>query len=335
MKIKSLILVGLAVVAVGCKQQAVQDPLPSWNDTPVKQQIIEYLDVKAEQIPVEDRVAVFDMDGTIMCEAPLWCEMAVAANGIVEFQKENPEINQTEYYKMAQKLVENPTDSTVLNNWFVDGKNYLDSVVHNAFKGVDHEVYVDFAHKFLKETKVPRYGMPYAEAFYQPMLELIDYLKAKQFEVYLVSGSMQGVVWAVAPEATGLDRHNLIGTVQNMSVTYPTDGKASFKIENTIRKPKNNRNGKTVNIYNHCGKIPVMAVGNTTGDFGMFEMASTSPYPHLAILINHDDGREYIYEPWHGKGLPGWQDTLKVHNWLQADMSKEFKTVWMTKPNAK
>lgn len=74
-----------------------------------------------------------------------------------------------------------------------------------------------------------------------------------------------------------------------------------------------------------------MAVGNTTGDFGMFHLASTSMYPHLAMMINHDDAeREYVYEPYHGTAVPHWQDSLSINGWLQADMSKEFKTVWKT-----
>lgn len=332
MKIKNLLLGGLALLTIGCTQRPSNDPLPSWNDTPIKKQIVQYLDVQVAKIPVEDRIAVFDMDGTVMCEHPLWCEMAVAVKGMTEFQKNNPEINKTLYYEYAQKLVKNPTDSTVLNHWFVDGKNYLDTLLHKAFTGVDHEAYVAFAHDYLKKTEMPKYGVKYADSFYQPMLELIEYMKSKHFQIYLVSGSMQGLVWSVAPEATGLDRQHLLGTLQATKVTYPKDGKASFTIQSHILDPKNNNDGKSINIYNRLGKIPVVAVGNTTGDFGMFRLASTSPYPHLALMINHDDAaREYKYEPYHGKGLPGWQDTLKVNNWLRADMSKEFKTVWMNK----
>lgn len=95
--------------------------------------------------------------------------------------------------------------------------------------------------------------------------------------------------------------------------------------------PVNNYKGKAINIYNQIGKIPVMAVGNTYSDFGMFHMASCSKYPNLSLMLNHDDDeREYVYSPTHGQKM-NWQDSLRLNNWLQADMSKEFKIVWKKK----
>ena len=164
--------------------------------------------------------------------------------------------------------------------------------------------------------------------FYQPMLELIEVLQQKKFQVYIVSGSMQGLVWSVCPKYTGFDREHLLGTRQAMEVAFPKGGPVSYVLKKSVLKPKNNYYGKSINIYNHIGKIPVVAIGNTVGDFGMFHMASCSPYPHFAMMINHDDAeREYAYPPFY-EGNPNWQDSLKLNNWIQADMSKEFKVVW-------
>lgn len=328
LKFGYLLMILCITLCTACRKDSpATDPLPSWNETEIKTQLTEYIGKTSAQIPVEDRVAVFDMDGTIACETPLWFEMAVAVQGMVDQLEKDPSLGKLIEYQYAKKLSENPSDTTVLNHWVVDGVNYLDSVILKAFEGVEHEEYIRFARNYLTTTQAPRYGA-YADLFYQPMLELIDYLKANQFQIYIVSGSMQGVIWSICPQTIGLERSHLIGTCQAMTPVYPKDREAVAIIEKAIHQPKNDGDGKSRNIYSRLGKIPVMAVGNTTGDFGMFHLASTSKYPHLALMINHDDEREYIYEPYHGTAVPGWQDSLRINNWIRADMSKEFKTVW-------
>ena len=332
MKISNYLCLGSLLFAFSCSTPEVKDPMPSWNNTPVKEKIISYVENEAAKIPVEDRIAVFDMDGTIACERPLWFEMAVAVQHMSDKMKENPELGEQIEYQYADKLVKNPEDSTVLANWFINGANYLDSVLFKSFEGVENEEYVDYAHKFLNENEAPNYGMKYADMFYQPMLEFLDYLCQNQFKVYIVSGSMQGIVWSVCPQNTGFERERLIGTRQAMDVTFPNDSTVKYMLRKGVAKPKNNYYGKAVNIYTHIGKVPVMAIGNTTGDFGMFHMASASKYPHFVMMLNHDDAeREYAYVPYYGDDKPNWQDSLQTYGWLQADMSKEFKTVWMEK----
>ena len=332
MKIKNYLCLGGALLALGCSSPEVNDPMPSWNNTPVKEKIISYVEKEAAQIPVEDRIAVFDMDGTIACERPLWFEMAVAVQHMADQLKENPDLGKYTEYQYAEKLVKNPEDSTVLANWFVDGANYLDSVLFKSFEGVENEDYVTYANKFLNENEAPHYGMKYADMFYQPMLEFLDYLHQHEFKVYIVSGSMQGIVWSVCPQNTGFERERLIGTRQAMDVSFPNNSEVKYVLRKAVDLPKNNYYGKAVNIYTHIGKVPVMAVGNTTGDFGMFHMASGSKYPHFVMMLNHDDAeREYAYVPYYGSDHPDWQDSLRTYGWIQADMSKEFKTVWMKK----
>jgi hypothetical protein len=305
------------------------DPLPSWNDTEIKRQLVRYVAHEAQQIPVEDRIAVFDMDGTIACEAPLWFEMYAAVYGMVCQLEKNPDLIKQKEYQYAKKLYENPTDTSVVNNWVVGGVNYLDSIILKAYKGVDYEVYVDSARSYLFSAKDKQYGIALGKMFYQPMLELLDYLKDNKFEVYIVSGSIQGVIWSVCPQVIGFDRKHLVGTRQKLTPLYE-NGKTSFVAEANIYQPKNDGNGKSLNIYSHIGKIPVLAFGNTTGDFGMLHLASTSQYPHIALLLNHDDAeREYAYPPYHGAAAPGWQDSLRVNGWVQVDMSQNFKTVWI------
>ena len=315
-----------------CRQGQQSNPLSSWNDTPIKTSILNFVDKAVKEIPVADRIAVFDMDGTITCETPLWFEMYAAVNGLNQQSSKNPGLLKYPEYQFARKLARNPADTSVLNHWAIP-VNYIDSMVWKAYVGVDHEAYVNTARSYLLKTKDPKFNIPLSKLFYQPMLELIQYLKAAQFTVYVVSGSMQGVIWSVCPETLDLNRSNLIGTRQILSPMYkPSEGKTYFIIKKGIFLPKDDGNGKSLNIYSHIGKVPVFAFGNTNGDFGMFHLTSTSKYPHAEYLLNHDDSiREYAYPPYHGAPVPHWRDSLLLNKWNLVNMKQAFKVVWMTK----
>lgn len=328
----SALVLGLALSLFSCAS-AEKDPLPSWNNTAVKEQIMEYVIRAKEQIPVEDRIAVFDMDGTIACETPLWFEMATAVDGLNKQLATNPELIKYREYEYAKKLVVNPADTSVINHWVVGGVNYIDSMVLKAYEGVDYENYIASSTDYLTTTKDRKFNLILGDMFYQPMLELIKYMKKNHFEVYIVSGSMSGVIWSICPQTIDLDRKHLIGTRQAITPVYK-DGRTLFIAQKAIFTPKNDGNGKSMNIYDQIGKVPVFAFGNTSGDFGMFHLVSTSKYPHLALMLNHDDDtREYAYPPYHGAAVPEWQDSLKINHWVQVDMSNNFKTVFKLATN--
>jgi phosphoglycolate phosphatase-like HAD superfamily hydrolase len=312
----------------GNKQQ--DDPLPSWNETSIKKSIMEYITQTAQNIPVDDRIAVFDMDGTILCEKPLWFEMCMAVKGLNEKSAADPGLLKYKEFQYAQKLAVNPADTSVTNHW----GNYIDSMVWKAYTGADHEAYIDSAHAYLKRTINSKYNMPLADLFYQPMLELIELLKANEFKVYIVSGSVSGVIWSVCPQVTNLSRAQLIGTTQNLDIPrYDTaERKTKFIIKAGASGNKNLGDGKSLNIYTQIGKIPVFAFGNSTGDFGMLRLTATSKYPHAEYLLNHDDSiREYAYPPYYAKRDTAWRDTVAKYKWNLVNMSREFKTVWMKK----
>jgi hypothetical protein len=318
-------------------EKASCDPLPSWNNTKIKKSIFGFVNLAKKKIPVDDRIAVFDMDGTIACETPLWFEMYAAVDGLNQQSARNPELLKYPEYIYAKKLAVNPADTSVINNWTNFSKvpyyNYIDSMVWKAYQGVDHESYVSSARSYLTTTKDKKYNIILVNMFYQPMLELISYLKQNNFTVYVVSGSMQGVIWSVAPQVINLDRAHLIGTRQILTPVYkPNELKTSFVIQQGIFPPKDDKDGKSLNIYSQIGKKPVFAFGNTNGDFGMFHLTSTNKHPNIELLLNHNDPiREYAYPPYHGAAVPGWRDSLIVNKWKLVNMAEEFKTVWKRK----
>lgn len=322
-----------SISVTSCNQVNPQgDPLPSWKETQIKKTILEYLNRTSQSIPVEDRIAVFDMDGTIACEAPLWFEMYAAVKGLNQQSAKDPGLLRFKEYQYARKLAIDPADTSVMNHWAYP-VDYIDSMIWKAYAGVDNETYVDSARAYLSRTKDHRYNILLSKMFYQPMLELISYLKEKQFTVYVVSGSIQGVIWSVCPQILNCDRAHLIGTTQILTPSYKPGGhKTLFVIGKGIFPPEDDKNGKSMNIYSHIGKVPVFAFGNTVGDFGMMHLASTSKYPNIEFLLNHDDPvREYAYPPYHGAAVPHWKDTLSFNHWNLVNMAGEFKTVWMMK----
>jgi hypothetical protein len=324
------LLLGLSISCTSEHRNA--DPLPAWNNTTIKTSIIQYVSVTSQTIPVKNRIAIFDMDGTIACESPLWFEMYAAVNGLNQQSAKNPALLKLREYQYAKRLAINPSDTSVLNHWVSKQGNYIDSMVWKAYAGTDHEVYVDSARAYLSRTRDAKYKIVLSKMFYQPMVELIRFLQENKFTVYVVSGSVQGVIWSVCPQTIPLNRERLIGTRQIEVPSYhPAGKKTSFVIGIGIFLPKDDNNGKSLNIYSHIGKVPVFAFGNTNGDFGMFHLAATSKYPHAEYLLNHNDSiREYAYPPYHGAPVPHWKDSLKMNHWRQVNMAEEFKNVWIS-----
>ena len=326
---KVLLVFSMAITLSSCQPDKENVILPSWNETPVKERLLNFINNEVDQIPVSERIAVFDMDGTLVCEKPWGIETVVSIHKLAEMGNADSTIRQSVEYQYAKKLLVNPRDTSVLHHTYENGQNYLWNIIMKPFDGADKEEYVEYANQCLNTAQHWEHKKVYSDLFYQPMLEFVDALKAKQFQIYIVSASMQGIVWSICPQELGLKRDHLIGIRHPKQFCQSTNGKVSYKIKAGMVSPTNGYEGKTINIYDHIGKLPVVAVGNSYSDFGMFHMTEGCGYPHLSLLLHHDDAeREYVYEP---TNSVNWQDTLLHYNWIRADMSKEFKVVWKKK----
>lgn len=324
MKVTDILFLVTFMLLLCCSPQKEQEYLSSWNDTTVKEKLMNFINVDVEKIPVEDRIAVFDMDGTLISELPLCAEFVVSIHRILELGEKDTSIKESEEYKAAKKLSVNPRDTSVWNHRAIFGK-----LSKKAFVGMDSEELVRFANNCLNTVKNPDYNVNYADMYYKPMLELVELLKQKQFQIYVVSGSMQEIVWSICPQIIGVNRQNLLGVRYRKKVYFSESRRVSYIIEGETLSPINAGFGKTLNIYDHIGKTPVLAVGNSYSDFGMFHMASSSKYPNLSMMLNHDDAeREYVHETVEQQHL---QDSIWLNNWLQVDMSKDFKVIWREK----
>lgn len=328
-----IIACAVTVMLGGCASS--DNVLPSWNESSVNRQaIIDYInevtDKKSDNyVPAEDRIATFDMDGTIVTEKSQWLELAVAVHRIDTELSGDAEL-------VAQKneLLENITMDPEPENT----GQLISDVTGKAFEGMSQEDFVKYMNNFMNEEKPDFPGLTYKDSFYKPMLELIEYLQENDFTVYLVSGSERGVTWGATSEVVGLPRSQIIGA--DITLKADTAGTPAEEPGHTMYEPddelirglgftqKNVGLNKVYNIYHQIGARPILACGNTDGDFPMLNYAKYNPdYKGLALLINHDDNeREYQYNV---NQRSEWDALAQKYGWNVISMKYEFDSIFL------
>lgn len=319
-----------------------EELLGSWSDgtDSTKDKLIEYVqavtdeDNKDRFVPIEDRVATFDMDGTIVCEKESSIEYDAAKYRIQTDLKDNTELNE----KLNQLIADFQMDPYPDNIWQLNGE-----VMGEAFGGMTGDDIEDYIADFAKTQDWDEAsGLKYVDTFYQPMVELLSYLQANDFDVYIVSGSSQEAVWGCVKAYNEtytetpitLERSHMIGS--DMQVIGSKDEAANndtyvFQPDDLLVRgdhqvTANIKMQKIINIYEHIGKIPVFAGGNTDGDFSMLNYAETCAYPdsHMSLFIWHDDEREVVYNV-----SDEWKTLAEQYGWERVSMKDQFKTVFM------
>jgi phosphoserine phosphatase len=269
----------------------IADPLPSWNSGATKDAILEYVgrvtdSAHSDFVNPADRVAVFDNDGTLIVERPEALQFAFIYDRIRTTAAEHPEWSTTRPF---QAVLESDAEQLSQSS-FAD----LRALGAAAQANMTHEEFARIAGDFLLVGQHPRYQTRYADVVYRPMLELIEYLRAEQFRVFLVSGGNIEFIRSFSEEVFGIPKENVVGSsrklelreVQGRSVIYRKTGINSV----------NAAQFKPLNIQLHIGRRPILAVGNSDGDLEMLRFADDSVKPSLVLLVEHDDpAREYAY----------------------------------------
>ena len=263
------------------------DPLSAWSDTAVKRAIVDYVAEVTRRggpdyISPQHRLATFDFDGTIGCEKPDYMEVMVAVSRLCERTETEPGLLQEELYRAACKGDLGPVDANV------------DEALLQAFSGAAQGVYADYVKAFVNTHRHPRFDRPYAELYYLPMLQLIDFLHANGFAVYVVSGSQQGFTRSYGTEVLGIAAPRLIGRTVGLDFSF-IDGGSAFARREAFLPPSPDGRGKAEIIRNRIGQQPVFAFGNSMGDLEMLQYATSSRYPSLGLILVHDDPEEYVY----------------------------------------
>lgn len=305
--------------------QPAADPLPSWNDTPTKTAITDFVekvtrDGSPDFVRPAERVATFDNDGTLWCEQPMYTEVVFALDRVKALAAEHPEWRTKEPFKAVLD-----GDYKALA---AAGKKGLVEVLAATHTGRTVAEFQASVRDWLGTARHPKYGRPYTECVYQPMLEVLAYLRGNGFKTFIVSGGSADFIRVWAEAAYGIPPEQVVGTTFKLKYEL-RDGKPAVFVEPHIDLIDDGA-GKPVGIARLIGRRPVMAFGNSDGDFEMLEYTTAGPGPRFGLFVHHTDAeREYAYDRDSRIGrLARGLDEAPKRGWVVADMKADWKTVF-------
>ncbi|WP_427309470.1 HAD family hydrolase [Cupriavidus sp. H39] len=335
--IAALALAGLALagcstpasapVAQDGAAQAVQPAGPalaSWRDGAARQALLKFVaDVTQPGspgfVPPEARVAVFDNDGTLWSEQPLYFQFFFLLDQVRAAAPQHPEWRGNPAFKA---LMANDMEGLMRN------EKQLAGLIANANSGMTVDDYDRTIRDWLAKARHPKFNRPYTELVYQPQLELLSYLRANGFKTYIVSGGTIDFMRPWSQAIYGIPPEQVIGSSQ--AVRYQLrDGKPVL-----VRDPKlefvDDGPGKPVGIYRHIGRRPILAVGNSDGDLQMLEYTTGGEGPRMGVLVHHDDAeREFAYDRQSKVGkLDKALDAARARGWTVVSMKRDWQQVY-------
>ena len=302
-------------------QTPAPDPLPSWNDGTAKQTITEFVRATSG-MPPEQRIAVFDNDGTLWVEQPLYTQIKFAIDRVKALAPQHPKWKTEEPFKSILS-----GDRAAMAKFTLQDFEKVVAVTHS---GMTVEEFEQIVKDWLATAKDARYHRPYTELVYQPMLEALAYLRQNGFKTYIVTGGGQEFVRAFAETVYGVPREQVIGSAGQTKFGYDKDGKAIL-----TKLPKvlliDDKAGKPEAINFIIGRQPVAAFGNSDGDRQMLEWTEAGSGRRLLVLVHHDDAeREYAYGAESKVGT--FSDALtaeaKKKGWLVVSVKNDWKRVF-------
>ncbi|NOE32937.1 MULTISPECIES: HAD family phosphatase [unclassified Ruegeria] len=315
----------LSAVLAFAPLSLLADPLPSWTNSHAKDQIVAFVDGVTSQdspnyVTPSDRIAVFDNDGTLWAEQPVYFQFIYAMDRLAEMAEQDPSILSTPALKAAAE----GDLATVLQG----GHDALIEVVNASHSGNSVDAFQSSVSNWLATERHPDTGLPYDQMTYQPMVELLRYLRDEGFTTYIVSGGGLHFMRVFAEEAYGIPPNQVLGTYGNTSYEV-IDGKPTI-----VKAPGiafiDDKEGKPINIERTIGKRPILAGGNSDGDFAMMEWVTAGDGPRLGVLIHHTDAdREWAYDR---EGLVGkladGLDKGPNMGWVIVDMAQDWTRVY-------
>jgi hypothetical protein len=300
------------------------DPLPSWNDGVIKQRIIEYVNNVTNPentnyyIAPEHRIAVFDNDGTMWSEKPIYFQVFFILDRLEELSKSNPEIKQNPL--VEQLLKKNFT------NLQLSEKDVM-SLALLTESNITQPEFNNMVKMWAKTAQHPQTDRRFVEMVYQPMIELVDFLKDNQFKTFIVSGGGVDFMRESLSEVYGIPPDQMIGSSIKYQYINGTEGANSTIFRKQELDSFDNNEVKPENIQLHIGQVPVFAAGNSDGDLQMLNYTddNNNHGKSLEILVHHDDCvREYCYD----KGAENVLQEAKNKNWSVVSMKDDFVSIY-------
>ena len=313
----------VAIALFACQLAAAQqnDPLPSWNDGAAKTAILEFVEKTTREgspdfVPVPERIATFDNDGTLWAEKPLYFQLFFVLDQVKAMAPQHPEWKTQEPFASVLK--------GDLKGALTGGDKALVELALATETGMSTAAFERQVKDWIATARHPQTKRLYTEMVYEPMLELLTYLRAKGFKTFIVSGGGIEFMRPWTEKVYGVPPEQVVGSSVATKYELLPDGPV------IMRLPKiefiDDKEGKPVGINSHIGRRPVAAFGNSDGDQQMLEWTTVGQKgARLAMLVHHTDGkREYAYD----KGTEKALEEAKARNWTVIDMAKDWKVIY-------
>lgn len=302
-----------------------QDPLPSWNDSDAKEAILSYVsDITNENsenfIPIKMRISTFDNDGTLWSEQPAYFQLFFAIDRVKELAKLHPEWQSKQPFKA---VLDN--DLAALKKQGLSGLAQLMMASH---AGTTIEEFDAIVKDWIKTAKHPIKKVGFDQLVYQPMLELLEYLRANHFKTYIVSGGGLDFMRAIVTEIYGIPEEQILGSRIKTKFEY-NDGNPKI-VRISELEFNDDKEGKPLNIQKIIGKKPVFAAGNSDGDLQMLQWTASNNYKSFMLYIHHTDSiREWAYDRNSAIGkLDKGLDMAKEKGWSVTDIKTDWDVVY-------
>jgi phosphoglycolate phosphatase-like HAD superfamily hydrolase len=324
-----LALVALAFAATVARAEG---PLSSWNDGPAKKAIVAFVKETTDKaspsfVPPAERIATFDQDGTLWVEHPMYTQVTYCLERVGAVVKAKPELAGVEPFKTV--LSGNREAMAKLS------MKDLEKILAATLTGMSVDDFNAEVKKWIASAKDHRWDRPYTELVYQPMQEVLSYLRDNGYKTYIVTGGGQDFVRVYSEEVYGIPPEQVVGTAGGTKYGYDKSGKPFLTKEPKLLLNDNNA-GKPEGIHLMIGRRPHAAFGNSTGDQQMLEYTKAGTGARLSMILLHDDAkREYAYGP--AEGLPDTKvgtftqalyDEAKKQGWTIISMKNDWKRVF-------
>lgn len=328
--IKFSALIFATIIMIACtpmqKDEAIiSDPLPSWNEGETKNSIIRFVDavtdpVNEHFIEVEDRIATFDNDGNLWSEQPAYFQLFFAIDRVKILADQHPEWKDQQPFKAILE-----DDLKTLATF---GEHGLIEIVMATHGNITTEEFESIVRSWLSTALHPRFNRPYTQLVYQPMLELLEYLRNKDFKTFIVSGGGIEFMRPWVEEVYGIPRDQVVGSSIKTEFTFQ-NGEPVI-----MRLPEmdfiDDKEGKPVGINRFIGRKPVFASGNSDGDLQMLQWTASGESLNFMLYLHHTDGeREWAYDrESHIGRLDKGLDEAEEKGWTVIDMKEDWKIIY-------
>ena len=331
MKIIKLILIILVFGSISScicpvqDEKGAVDPLPSWNEGGTKDAILQFVNSVTNEadeyfVAPADRIAVFDNDGNLWAEKPLYTQLYFAIDRVKELAPQHPEWKDEQPFKA---VLENDMAELMKH-----GEHGLLQIVMSTHAGMTTETFEEIVKDWLAEAKHPRFNRPYTDLVYQPMLELISYLQQNEFKTFIVSGGGIEFMRPWVEEVYGIPRDQVVGSSIKTEFVFEDNKPAIYRLAEIDFI--DDKEGKPIGINKFIGRRPVFCSGNSDGDLAMMQWTAAGTGKPFMLYLHHTDSiREWAYDRESSVGrLDKGLDQASEKGWAVIDMEKDWNCVF-------